>query len=154
MLGFRHVFAVSVVTALACSHDTSPTTPDPSNPGGAVAQKGCAQTSVGFSPLDNTKGSYQGQAGGLYPGSQNPPPSNHLAAGVQLARAIGPLDSSGHASSSGRYGFISIGMSNTTQEFSTFVPMANSDSLKDPHLVVMDGAQGGVTAADWINPGC
>lgn len=50
--------------------------------------------------------------------------------------------------------FLSIGMSNTTQEFSTFKPLADRDTLRDPRLVIVDGAQGGVTAADWSNPEC
>lgn len=32
--------------------------------------------------------------------------------------------------------------------------MADVDGQRDPRLVVVDGAQGGVTAADWSNPGC
>jgi lysophospholipase L1-like esterase len=81
-------------------------------------------------------------------------PASHLAEGLARARAIGPLDSAGQPSPSGRYVFVSIGMSNTTQEFSAFKPMADGDSLRDPRLVIVDGAQGGMTAADWSNPSC
>jgi hypothetical protein len=108
---------------------------------------------VFLTPLSNMDALYQGQKGGLYPGG-NEPPAAHLADGVDRARAIGPLDAAGNPNANGRYAFVSIGMSNTTQEFSTFVPMANADPLKDPRLVVLDGAQGGMTAADWANPGC
>lgn len=97
---------------------------------------------------------YQGERGGLYPGGSNSMPASHLAAGLDLARAIGPLDSQGRAATSGRYVFMSLGMSNTTQEFSAFKPLADSDPLKDPRLVVVDGAQGGVTAIEWSNPTC
>lgn len=45
-------------------------------------------------------------------------------------------------------------MSNTTQEFSTFVPMGNGDASKHPRLALIDGAQGGMTAASWSNPSC
>jgi lysophospholipase L1-like esterase len=127
----------------------SPSTPtDPS-------QQGCSRTSVGFTPLTElTSATYQGQRGGLYPDGSNAPPAVHLTAGVGLARAIRPLDSSGQPSATGRYAFVSIGMSNTTQEFSTFKPMADSDSLRSPRLAVVDGAQGGMTASDWSNPSC
>jgi lysophospholipase L1-like esterase len=81
-------------------------------------------------------------------------PGGHLTEGLARARAVGPLDSSGAPSASGKYVFISIGMSNTTQEFSTFKPMADTDGSRDPRLVIVDGAQGGVTALDWSNPGC
>jgi hypothetical protein len=37
-------------------------------------------------------------------------------------------------------------MSNTTQEFSTFVRVANADRDKNPAVVLVDGAQGGMTA--------
>ena len=81
-------------------------------------------------------------------------PAFHLAEGLARARAIAPLDATGRPATSGRYVFISIGMSNTTQEFSTFKPMADADGSRDPRLIVVDGAQGGVTAADWSNPAC
>jgi hypothetical protein len=45
-------------------------------------------------------------------------------------------------------------MSNTTQEFRAFMELANADPAKDQQLVLVDGAQGGQTAADWANPGC
>ena len=48
---------------------------------------------------------------------------------------------------------ISIGMSNTTQEFSTFVPLANADGLRNPRVQVIDCALGGQTAALIKNPG-
>ena len=37
-------------------------------------------------------------------------------------------------------------MSNTTQEFSAFKELASRDARKNPHLVIVDGAQGGKTA--------
>lgn len=130
------------------SSPTSPTEP-------AGPQQGCTRTSVGFTPLDDlARGSYQGQSGGLYLGGSNAMPAAHLAAGLTRARAVGPLDSAGRSSASGRYVFLSIGMSNTTQEFSAFKPMADADGTRDPQLVVVDGAQGGVTALDWSNPAC
>ena len=116
---------------------------------------GCERTSVGLTPLtDMGAATYQGAPGGLYPNGSNLPPGGHLAAGLSLARAIGPMDSQAQASATGRYAFISIGMSNTTQEFSTFVPMASGDPLRDSRLAIVDGAQGGQTASAWSNPGC
>src|SRR5207248_2834791 len=44
------------------------------------------------------------------------------------------------------------GMSNTTQEFSTFQQMADKDPQKSPHLVLVDGAQGGQAAEQWLHP--
>jgi hypothetical protein len=47
---------------------------------------------------------------------------------------------------------LSIGMSNTTQEFSMFLRLANADPAKNPKVVLVDGAQGGQTAARIANP--
>jgi len=46
---------------------------------------------------------------------------------------------------------LSIGMSNTTQEFSRFKQIADDDPAKSPKLVVVDGAQGGKDAAAWTS---
>lgn len=130
---------------------TAPTSPTQT----PAPQQGCSRTSVGLTPLNDLGGgSYQGVAGGLYPGGSNGMPSSHLADGLARARAIGPLDAGGRPSPGGRYVFLSIGMSNTTQEFSTFKPMSDTDSARDSRLVVVDGAQGGMTALDWSNPAC
>jgi hypothetical protein len=47
---------------------------------------------------------------------------------------------------------ISVGMSNTTQEFSRFVQLARDAKGKAAEVVIVDGAQGGQDAADWSNP--
>jgi hypothetical protein len=52
----------------------------------------------------------------------------------------------------GRIVLLSIGMSNTTQEFSVFRQIADTDHAKNPRLVIVDGAQGGQTAAIIANP--
>lgn len=156
MKTMRGHVALIVMTACAMgcgSSAESPTTPSPvTSPPSA---QGCAQTSVGLTALtDMGAGSYQGQSGGLYPGGGNTAPGAHLSAGMSLASAIGPLDRDGRPDPAGRYALISIGMSNTTQEFQAFMTLASADPLKDPRLAIVDGAQGGQTAADWANPGC
>lgn len=145
--------ATLVALAVACgASPTAPSLGDPVDTPDPAAQ-GCAQTSVGLTPLTDPGGTYRGLPGGLYPGG-NLPPASHAADGIDIARGIGPLDAEGQPNPSGRYAFISIGMSNTTQEFSALLPLTASDPLRDPALVVVDGAQGGQTAADWANPGC
>ncbi len=151
--------ALAVVACLSwaasgCSESAAaPTapTPTPSPP----ATLGCSRTSVGLTPLTDMGGqSYLGHAGGLYPGGANAAPASHLSAGVQLASGIGPLDSDGHPDPAGRYALISVGMSNTTQEFQAFMALAAGEPSRDQRLAIVDGAQGGQTAADWASPGC
>ena len=95
---------------------------------------------------------YKGEDGGLYGGGKNDPPEKHLQAAMQEAKAIQPLDTEGKPADDGKIGFISIGMSNTTQEFSVFVRLANADPAKSPKVVIVDGAQGGMDARAWAQP--
>lgn len=97
---------------------------------------------------------YKGYLGGLYPKGANNPPPRHLAAGIDIAaNQVKPLDSAGAVDlANGKIVFISVGMSNTTDEFSVFVPLANADPAKNPQLVIVDGAQGGQDASKWIDP--
>ena len=48
---------------------------------------------------------------------------------------------------------ISMGMSNTTQEFSKFKELADADSAKSRRVVIVDCAQGGQDAARWNDAG-
>jgi len=66
--------------------------------------------------------------------------------------AVQPLDHNGQPNSTGRIVLLSIGMSNTTQEFSTFKTMADADPEKNPQLTIVDGAQGGQDAQVIRNP--
>jgi hypothetical protein len=95
---------------------------------------------------------YQGFEGGLYPGGKNERPEAHEAAGVALAKKVQPLDADGKPADDGKVVLLSIGMSNTTQEFSTFKPLADRDKEKNPKLAIVDGAQGGMAAAQIVNP--
>jgi hypothetical protein len=114
----------------------------------ATVASNCNGTQTGLVPLTALgTGTYQGYPGGLYPGGSNVRPAAHDAAGLALAAAIAPRDTSGSVDPNGRIVFISIGMSNTTQEFSTFVPAADDDAYKDPRVKVIDCAKGGQTAS-------
>ncbi|MBI3950350.1 MAG: hypothetical protein HY314_07845 [Acidobacteria bacterium] len=114
----------------------------------------CTKTSVGLKPLTELGTDlYEGRAGGLYPSGQNTPPTEHEAAGLALANEVQPLDAHGQPNpQNGRIVLLSIGMSNTTQEFSTFIRTASADRDRSPQLVIVDGAQGGMSAARIINP--
>jgi hypothetical protein len=93
--------------------------------------------------LGNEK--YQGFPGGLYPGGNTRPP-DHERAGLDLARRVRPLDADGRPSPDGKIVVLSIGMSNTAQASQGFARLLASDADRDPHVVFVNGAQGGMTA--------
>ncbi|MDH7599985.1 MAG: hypothetical protein QHH07_10195 [Sedimentisphaerales bacterium] len=95
---------------------------------------------------------YKGQDGGLYGNGQNSPPGPLQAVAWQQAQLIQTLDTYGRPSEDGKIGLISLGMSNTTQEFTTFKKIADLDPDKSPSVVIVDCAQGGQDAYAWAHP--
>ena len=89
---------------------------------------------------------YKGFSGGLYPDGKNERPAAHEKAGIALAKQVQPLDREGKPSADGKIVVLSIGMSNTTQEYSAFIRLAEADKEKNPQVVLVDGAQGGMSA--------
>jgi hypothetical protein len=113
----------------------------------------CDSTSKGYSPLSELgSGTYLGHPGGLYPGGGNAPPPAHAGAGAALAASIAPLDTLGAPSTNGAIVLLSIGMSNTAQEYSAFVPLVNAFAGKNPRVIAINGAQGGQTASVFADP--
>jgi hypothetical protein len=112
------------------------------------------KASMGFTPLTEMTADdrYKEQDGGLYGAGHNEPPPEQLAAALAAAARIEPLDPNGIPSADGRIVLMSVGMSNTTQEFSAFVRLANADPRKRPEVVLLDGAQGGREARAWAEP--
>ena len=132
---------------------------------GPAARADCTLTNTGITPLNELGlNSYQGFSGGLYPdGADNPPPA-HLAAGIEIAQnQVTPRDGAGNVeTNTGRIVLLSLGMSNTTQEWASgdtithnitnaFKYRADHDPSKNPQLVIVDGAFGGQDAMDWTN---
>ncbi len=102
-----------------------------------------------LTPLTDLRGEYQGQDGGLYGGGANTPSAGLAARAREAAAKIQPLDPSGQPAAEGRIALMSIGMSNTTQAFSAFMRLASTDPRKAANVVLVDGAQGGMTAQRW-----
>lgn len=110
------------------------------------------RTSAGLVPLTELgQGKYKGETGGLYGNGSNTPPPELAEAAQSETRLIHPVNARGFSDSQGKIVLLSIGMSNTTQEFSVFKQMADADSAKSPRLVIVDGAQGGQTASRWAD---
>jgi len=106
---------------------------------------------------------YLGFTGGLYPNG-NEPTALHTTAGLARARRVQPLDVDGNSDPAGKYVLLSIGMSNTTQEFCsqsgappcdswTFMGTAAADSrVNHTTLTIVNGASGGQDAPTWDAP--
>lgn len=103
----------------------------------------------GLVPLTELTGRHLGHDGGLYGGGNNEPPPDHQALAAKAAAQVQPLDRNGNPSPKGKIVLMSIGMSNTSQEFSRFVPLANAHAAKAGNVVIVNGAQGGQAAREW-----
>ncbi len=114
----------------------------------------CGGTSTGKLPLtDLGTGIYKNFQGGLYPGGSNSRPEGHEQAGQALAESIRPLNPAGSPdSANGRIVLLSIGLSNTTQEWRVFMNLASNERNLNPKLAIVDGAQGGQAAEDVVDP--
>lgn len=126
----------------------------PGNVGVALASD-CTRTHTGRVPINDLgTGTYLGRQGGLYPGGVNTRPAAHDQAGVDLAtNAVVPRNANGQPDPvAGKVVLLSIGMSNTTQEFQRFIQVAAAVPGRDPHLTIVDGAQGGKDAVAWSSP--
>jgi len=121
-----------------------------------MAQPNCNAPSTGLVPINDLgSGMFNNMTGGLYPGGNNDMPAAHKNAGISVARSqIFPRNASGNPDSvNGKIVWLSIGMSNCTQEAQQFIIKANAYAGKNPKLVFVDGAQGGQTANIISTPG-
>jgi hypothetical protein len=109
---------------------------------------------VDLIPLDEMTAAqkHEGEEGGLYGDGKNVPPEAHRKAAEAALKRIRPLDAHGKPDAKGKIAFISVSMSNATQEFSAFVPKAHADPKKSPQVTVVDCAQGGQAMAEWVDP--
>src|SRR5580704_10294062 len=110
-------------------------------------------TSTPMVPINDLgTGTYQSVEGGLYPGGSNVRPPSHDAYGVTLAKSIQPLDANGNPDANGQYVLLSIGESDSEQEFFQFQTNAAADPSTNPHLVIVNGAQPDETADRLQDP--
>ena len=125
-----------------------------SRPAGDRPTSPAPRESIGLKPLTEMSATdrYKDQDGGLYGKGENTLPKPHLDAAIAASKRIQPLDVDGKPSPDGKIALISLGMSNTTMEFSAFTLLANADKDKSPKLTIVDCAQGGMDAPSWSNP--
>ena len=113
---------------------------------------------------DLASGTYFRNPGGLYPTGLNQAPADHDSAARARRNSIKPLDVNGDESPFGKYVLISIGMSNTTQEWCsqtsgppcapwTLMGKAATDPTVNHYtLVIVNGAADGQDAPAWTSP--
>ena len=119
-----------------------------------------------YTPIDDLgTGLYLNQyQGGLYPGGSNARPAAHFAAGSVRSGNVQPLNVNGQPDPTGKFVMLSIGMSNTSQEWAgvdaplTFQPYslmgqaAAHPAVNHSTMVLFNGARGGQTASTWDQP--
>ncbi len=150
----RSILRVLAIAALTVALEAAVLDDDPS-----------ARAVTGFTPImDMGQNTYRGFGGGLYENGGNQVPIDHATAGSAHATAVRPLDGSGNPSASGKIVLLSVGMSNTTQEYCsqnsalpcgawTFMGQAAADSrVNHTTLALVNGASSGQTAASWDAP--
>lgn len=92
-----------------------------------------------------------GYYGGLWENGMNNIPADHLAAGIERAREIQPLDAEGQPSPDGKIGFITIGNGDTDRvicspfrtvecEPRSFAAMVRDNPRVNPSVVVLNAA--------------
>ncbi len=119
----------------------------------AVLAVNCAGSNTGLVALpDLGTAIYLKWQGGLYPGGRNTPPEPYRQAGLQAGAHVLPRDGQGQPDGSGTIVLLTLGMSNTDMESRAFQMVAGRDALRDQHVLVIDGAQGGQDAAAWVRP--
>lgn len=132
--------------------------------GSACGTSDPSDTAGGPAINDLGSSSYLGGfQGGLYPGGLNSMPAFHDSVGQVRAGRIQPRDVNGAPSATGKYVLLSVGMSNTTQEWCgvqtspcnhwTFSGRAATDgAVNHGTMVIANGARGSETATEWDAP--
>lgn len=122
-----------------------------------------ASTPIPLIDMPLTPGAnYYGYTGGLYPGGTNEMPAAHAQEGLERGLSVQPLDTAGSPADNGKIVVLSIGMSNTSQEFcgrtgdcfkNTFGGLAAVDpAVANGDIFFVNGARSGQAAADWLDP--
>ena len=159
LVGRRALVGLAIASALT---GCAPPPPPPPPPKPVVV--GPPTDTVKIPLTDLLARTYYGNAGGIYPGGINQPPTQHDSVARARRNLIKPLDVNGDESPFGKYVLLSIGMSNATQEWCsqnsgppcapwTFMGKAATDpTINHYSLVIVNGAADGQDAPAWTSP--
>jgi hypothetical protein len=159
LVGRRALVGLAIASALT---GCAPPPPPPPPPKPVVV--GPPTDTVKIPLTDLLARTYYGNAGGIYPGGINQPPTQHDSVARARRNLIKPLDVNGDESPFGKYVLLSIGMSNATQEWCsqnsgppcapwTFMGKAATDpTINHYSLVIVNGAADGQDASAWTSP--
>jgi len=137
---FIAILAIILLTAFSCKKNS-------------VQNNSSAFITKATPLIDFGSATYRGYQGGLYPGGLNTRPSSHNAAGISIAQNIQPLNNTGATDvANGKIVWMSIGMSNCTQETQVFLGIMQTFTNKNPKLTLIDGAKGGEDINSINNP--
>lgn len=111
-------------------------------------------TSTGLVPITELPPAlYQGFEAGLYPAGSNTPPTAHADAAIDASLQVVPRNAAGEPDAAeGKIVMISIGMSNTTHEFSLFERGEDQNAGRNARLLILNTGFGGQTASTIANP--
>lgn len=98
------------------------------------------QFPVDTTPLD--------MASGLFPNGSNTATATIAANVLKLSNEITPLDSNGDPSPSGKIGFLGLGASNSSMEWSKLISILTADPTLNPDVEIVNGCVGGVSIED------
>jgi hypothetical protein len=87
---------------------------------------------------------YLGFQGGLYENTTNLVPADHHSAGMKFAAQV--------TSTNGKIIVLSLGMSNTMNEYGAFIRTYGSSPNINSAVVLVNGAQGGIGPCAWSVP--
>ena len=120
------------------------------------SQANCGAVATGYTPINDLGTGISpvtGLMGGLYPSGSNFVPPAHKNAGLLKASQVQCLDANGNPDAvNGKIVWLSIGMSNATQETQQFIPQALAFSGINPNLKLVDGAKFGQVASIISTP--
>lgn len=112
----------------------------------------CSNPPPSFTPIpDLGSATFAGMSGGLYGSGSNAIPQAHLAAGIDLAQQIQPLDANGDPDLQGDIVFLGVGMSNASLFWNGLRDSTELFAERNPRMKLVSAAVGGKDIDRFLN---